>query len=191
MARIVKGVATFVRILSLSILSASAKAALLFAGVGLIYIIPLFCLHPELTDDTLAMSLIIVLASFGLWSRVFFWAARLSKRYRESEQADSSPIRRIVAFLAIFALLFLGPAFLIAGTVMSLAQLTSSAQVAFLIAKLMAQIDGIIFCVVVLAILNKGSVTIAVPRSDVERFGQGSMLQDFGSIYGLLRQAFR
>ena len=182
---------TLIRSLCLMLLDASAKAALLFGIVGFVFIINLFHQHPELTDDTLALSVTTVLTSFWAWSRVLVWVTRLSHKYNDSGTDEKTPIGRAITFLAVFILLFLGPTLLIAGFLMSLMHLTASAQIAFSMAKTVAEIDGAVFCIGIVAVLIKGSETVSVHRAAVERVGQGSTSHHFDSFYGFVRQALR
>ncbi len=173
---------------SLMLLKNNTRLVLVFGIIGALFLTKLFVEHPDLSSDTMALSVILVLASFDLWSRVL---TRLIYRTvaRKPPVEDSSKLGLLGSGVVVF-ILYSGFPLLIAGLLMKLTHLTVSAQVAFSMLKGVAEIDGVLGCIWLLTILWKGPKTISVKDSMIERIGRNSVFQQLHSFSGQFTKHF-
>lgn len=187
-----RGVAHFAASLFLSLLKMCTRALFLFGLVGTAFFSVLFFQHPELNNDTLAVSVVIVIGSFWIWSRVLFWVMHKSGRYKQKpEIEEKTATGKAVAFFTVLLVLFFGPSLLLAGFSFRLLEMTASSQVAFITFKAVAEIDGAIMIIGILAAMINGTNAIRVDRGTVDRVENGFTSHHFEYFSGLLRQALR
>lgn len=170
---------------SLKILKAAARASLLFGVMGLLYCAFLSSRNPQINSDTLALSVIVLLASFWLWSKSIFWIAHRFKKADEASVEEAAFVYKALNGTCIYMFLFVIPTLLIAGIAMRLLQLNDSASVAFLILKNASFFSVALIIFGVLRGIFSGAGTLSVSFSTIERVGKRSSLSPVGMVAGL------
>ncbi|MBV9759175.1 MAG: hypothetical protein JO340_01310 [Acidobacteriaceae bacterium] len=176
------------RVLSVGLLKIFSKEVLFIGTLGALFLALLFVRHPELSNDQLALSVVLTLVSFWCWSRmVTFILHRLPSSQRNKEQGKLKT-NYLPLYLAVFGLLYWGPSLILAGLAMSLLHLSVSAQVAYHLARLVGQVVAIVCLCGLVITLAEGRESIPVERSAIEQVGKISLSNQLASLATLLHR---
>lgn len=175
-------VLAFFKSIVVSIFKAAAKEAFVLGIVAFAFFVPLFVKHPDLPDSTIALSIVLTLVSFWVWSLIVVLILRRLRPLANNSTALSLQVRKLPLYLVIFVVLYWGPSLLAAAVVMHALHLSASAEVAFHMLRFASETVAALCFFVLGLVLASGRESVSVERASIERMGEISLSNQLNSL---------